>query len=318
MKGIGLGGNVAIEDLDSKKRTYHKTYYLSHPELKTKAREREARRRANAFAYQKSKLRKQCRSKFNLVEAMGFLFLLAVFTSLLLRETAFFYSESKNPDLIAWTKACALEGAAIAFAMVTHKSLLKRVLYKTVAIGICVLSIYAMSIQQVGVGLGEIESKEITVKAIADTENAILAKSNQRDYLLAHGWVSAARKMESSIDGLRLKLDQLHARTLQLKVTQAVTHSTIVQVLLRVFLMIGNLLVAHRLGELFKAMKAQLEISRQETEISNRKLKISKPRDCLLRPDSEGPNLYWKWFIKKIAWSVEGASRLTTSLGLSR
>lgn len=286
--------------------SYNRSYYVAHPELKERARERERQRREEISRLRKSKI--QRKEPFTtLLAATAYFLLMFGLTFLLLREMAGFYSDSETSSMLAWLKASVLEGAVILFSFSSHKKLMHRMIYKILAVGICVLSIYGMCSKQLGLGLGSIESKQINSRAISDAEKAITEKSLQRDYLLSHGWVTAARKTEAAIDALRLKLDQLRASAIALKPVQAVTHSTVVQVLLRVFLMLANILAAHKLGDLSRQLKRQFETSEHQNEISKRnletrgrKLKLSRPEDSLQRPRGreESENSWdwlWKW-----------------------
>lgn len=288
-------------------RDYNRAYYLAHPELKEKAKERERQKREEISRLRKSKIPKKV-IPATLLAAIAYFVLMSGLTFLLLREMAGFYGESEGSIMLAWLKAGVLEGTVILFSFSTHKKLMHRISYKFLAVGICVLSIYGMCSKQLGLGLGSIESKQINSRAIGDAEKAIAEKSIQRDYLLSHGWITAARKTEAAIDSLRLKLDQLRATAVALKPVQAVTHSTVVQVLLRVFLMLANILAAHKLGELSRKLKSQFEVSGQKSafsmhsfEIRGRKLKLSKVEGHLQKPRGGGVpesrfDSFWKWF----------------------
>ena len=293
----------------SQQQNYNTSYYETHKsQLQARAKLRERKNRADARKFRaciQSALHAPTTTPIlNYAGATVSLALVGLLTFILLREMTAFYAESDS-ILNSWIKAVALEGAVIWFSFSTHKLLLHRILYKAIALAICLFSIYAMASKQVGLGLDDIQSKQINSRAISDAEKAIEAKSAQRDYFMTNGWVTAARKTEAAIDLLRSKLETLRASALKSKPISATTHSTAAAVIFRLLLMVANILAAQRLGEIFRNFKSQVGILEPEVKLSKMKPEISrtgKPQQK--REVSRGEQFqFWEWF------SGEGRAR---------
>jgi hypothetical protein len=239
--------------------TYNTSYYATHKDrIKTRARYRERKKRAEAVAFRSVQHPTEPKLYF---KATLLFALVACITYLLLAEMSAFYAEAEGSILLGWMKAIALEGSVIAFSVIKPQDFLRRVLYPILSIAICALSLYALCSKQVGIGLGSIETKQINSRAIVDAENAIQAKLAQHDLLLHNGWITSARKTDVAIDSLRAELKALRVEATKMKSTTAATHSMWVQILMRVALMVSNLVFSKRLFEILGNFKPRMGTS---------------------------------------------------------
>jgi hypothetical protein len=273
--------------MEMQKTKYNKEYYQAHPELKEKARERERRKRAQAGAFRSAKFAKskstsapQLTSRCSMqIEALLLPIILAVITFLLLREMVEFYYNPQSSQILPWVKALAVEGVILIFSFISDSRAFMRVMYKSLAVALCLFSIYAMSSKYFSAAIMSVNSYQVTERAIVDLETAIKEKRVQRDGFFSKGWISAARKTEASIDLLREKLEVLRTQVVNTSPVVATASATLAQIIFRVLLMFTNILAAHRFGQILKFLetfKNDDEILPESLEISKRRMKFQK------------------------------------------
>jgi hypothetical protein len=291
--------------MEIQKTKYNKEYYLAHPELKEKARERERKKRVQSIAYRNSKLTNgkpsptssQISRSSVQFEAILLPVLLLTVTFLLLREMISFYSEPNASQIIPVVKALAVEGVILVFSFLTDSRAFMRALYKSLAVALCLFSTYAMCSKHFSDAVISVNSFRITERAIVDLETAIQRKQTQADELFSKGWISAARKTESAIDSLREQLQVLRAQVINAKPVAATASTTFAQIIFRVLLMLTNILAAHRFGQILKfleSFKIGDEILARDLEISKKRLKFQEAEKA--RESKQGPQFQFPFF----------------------
>lgn len=274
---------------------YNRNYYLAHPELREKARDRERLRRTHAKAFQLSKKKstskglpgRNSETRTSIfIELLLLPLLLACLTYLLLQEMASFYVTSDGTIALAWIKAIALETSVLVFSFLGSSNAFAKVLYKLVAISICIFSTYAMCANHYSAGVSLVRNDQILERAISDLEVSISEKRIQRDQFREKGWLGASRKAEHSIELLQEKLAELRSKYMSTKPATATTSTTLALIFFRILLMVSNILVADR----FRITLKNLENLRTEFEVSIQNLKLSKSLNEISRAERKSPS----------------------------
>lgn len=204
---------------------YQKAYYATHPELKDKAKARERQKRIELKTFRDAQFLRssersptQRESKVSvLIELLALPFLLVCLTYLLFHEMVLFYSASEASPVLYWMKAIAMEASVLIFSFLGHSSSFRGVVYKLVAIAVCLFSTWAMCVNHYSNGVRLARADLITERSIADLEVSIRRKEIQSDEYRSKHWVGAVNRTEKSIDGLREKLDHLREKLLNAK-----------------------------------------------------------------------------------------------------
>lgn len=192
-------------------------------------------------------------SRIQGLKTLGLALLGSVITLLLLHQMLEFYSADPIP--LRWMKALATEGLVIFFSTLKHPSIWYRILYRLIAFGMCLLSIYTMSAKQLETHALNTQKHEAAVQAVQEIQASIKEKQTIQEQFTTNKWLTAARENSKILDQLNAKLENSRLNGLE---TLSPVHSLIVQVLTRIFFMLGNILIAQKLLNGFKDSSIKL------------------------------------------------------------
>lgn len=161
---------------------------------------------------------------------------------------------SEMTTVVGFIKALAIEGSILYLSVIAHKIRNKDRLYKALALCMGLFSIYSIISPHLTAAYSTVTEQKILYQRVSSLEENLKSKRLQRDTLLEKEWITAARKLESSIDALEAKLDTLRISTVN---TSPVIFNTIAQVILRVLLLVSNILIIQKLVETFAQKKEQ-------------------------------------------------------------
>jgi hypothetical protein len=259
---------------------YHQQYYEKNKEkLREKAREREKQKRNLAKAFVKTSTPVSSKSLppsapedslQTMVTAYAIPPLLLLSTFLMIREMANVYAETWG-TLGAIMVALTIEGFTLLFSFVRAPSLALKICLRGLAVILALGSIYGMSANHFSAGLSSYRSDRVTERTITDLETTIKRKQAQSDALSARGRITAARKLETQVDAMRMELAQFRNKIASEKPAAAVASTTFFEIFIRFVLSICNILAAHLFGASLKKLenfKAAHEIPWTEMENS--------------------------------------------------
>lgn len=224
----------------AKTKEYWQQYYANNPQLREKKREAARRRREGLRLVSNN-----VPTSIQPVSNQWPLYLLATTITLqLLYEMVPFYSQN---TALGWLRACSMEALLIFVSTSFPISKGLKLLNKFMMVFICLLSLYGMSSIDIDRALNIHKNNEIMNKAILDLEVTLNRVGKANDNLVSLGRLTAALQSEGNSIKDRDRLFQLRSNLINIK---PVFHDTVLHILCRIVLMVGNIMIFQHLRNL--------------------------------------------------------------------